>query len=381
MTPRRQQTTPPRVDQPVRVYKFIALSFLLITVALLGVILFMSSKRATIVIETKASPVDVTAVATMSEGEKTRALSGIVTTTVVTVTKEFQPTGTREDPGVATGTVTLHNDSNVAQPLVVTTRLLTPEKVLFRLKEGVVVPARGTIRASVYAAKEGKEGNVTSTLFTIPGLPAARQKEVYATSEMAMRGGVVEVGAVSQTDLERAKKVISEQLAKEGEKQLMAAYAGKDAAFRVVQEVTEGSAEVGTEVASFVLTGKATVLGVFYDKKMMTEWATEMLARRALPDVEVIQPSGEAPVVTIDEFDLQKNEVDVEVFYAGRAMLNPESKQIDKGIFYGKTKDEVRRYVLSLDHVRGVEVKLSPAWILTVPHIADHVSVIVKNVE
>ena len=47
--------------------------------------------------------------------------------------------------------------------------------------------------------------------------------------------------------------------------------------------------------------------------------------------------------------------------------------------FFGKNKDEVRRYVLSLDNVYSVDIKYSPAWMQTVPHVADHVSVVIKN--
>ena len=62
-------------------------------------------------------------------------------------------------------------------------------------------------------------------------------------------------------------------------------------------------------------------------------------------------------------------------------LLNPESKQLDKSMFFGKTKDEVRRYLLKLDHVRSVDIKFSPGWIRTVPYVNEHVEVMVKEVQ
>ncbi len=71
----------------------------------------------------------------------------------------------------------------------------------------------------------------------------------------------------------------------------------------------------------------------------------------------------------------------VNVFGSGLVTLNPESKLLAKTVFFGKSRDEVRRYLLSLDYVNGVEVKFSPAWMLSVPSIAENVSVIIKNIQ
>jgi len=102
---------------------------------------------------------------------------------------------------------------------------------------------------------------------------------------------------------------------------------------------------------------------------------------RAIDDAEIIYPSEEPPAVLLSEYDLDKGTANLDVTYTGVATLNPESKQLQKLMFFGKTKDELRRYLLSLDHVYGVEVNLRPLWTQTVPHVADHINVVVKKVE
>lgn len=381
MTPRRLETNSSYSDQPVRFYKFIALTFLLATIALLGVIVFMSAKRATVTIETKPSPVDVTAVLTVSEGEADSDLGISIDTVTVTGTMEFEPTGTREEVGISTGVVTLHNESSQAQPLVATTRLLSEDNILFRLEESVTVPANGTVDAEVYADEEGSSGDIGPTKFTIPGLSAARQKEVYATSEESMAGGVAQVGVVSQGDIDTAQKTLLEKLRMQGENILKDRNSGKGSAFTLVEFSIRENAPLGEEVSSFALSAEVKVLGVSYEERAMQAFAAEKLVNRALTDTEVVEPSKNLPTVTIDDYDLDKKKVDLSVFYDGVAILNANSKQLDKSIFFGKSKDEVRRYVLSLDHVRGVDVSFSPVWILTVPNIAEHVTVVVKEVE
>lgn len=381
MTPRRQQTMYPASQQPVRFYKFIAVTFLCITILLVAFIVFMSSKRAVITIETKAESIDVQGQVMLSEAQKEGQLVGVVTTTVIATEQTFTPTGTREQEGTATGKVTLYNDSGVSQPLVATTRLLSPEGVLFRMKDRAVVPANGTVDVAVYADKEGKEGDIEPTSFTIPGLSEARQKQVYAKSDEKMSGGMGLVGAVSKEDVEAARKQLLETLESLAQKKMRTTYPDKKSVFSVIQDVSDTDVSEGDEVSSFTLSGRATVLGVFYNENDMAQWAEKILMKRALNDAESVEPGTKEPTIAITDYDLEKGEVTLDAFFAGVARLNPESRQLEKSMFYGKTKDEVRRYVLSLDHVRGVDVKFNPGWMMSVPHIADHVTVIVKSVQ
>jgi predicted nucleic acid-binding Zn-ribbon protein len=379
----RRQETPSSFEPPVRFYKFIAITFLLLTVVLLGVVLFMSSKRATITITAKNSPENITVDVVLGEDNPHHGVEGSVTTTVVTLEKRFSPTGDREEDGTAEGVVTLHNDSDAAQPLVKTTRLLTPDGTLFRLSEGVTVPANGSLpTVAVYADKEGKSGDIGPVeRFTIPGLNESRQKEVYASSDEAMRGGVRTIGVLSQKDVEDAKKELEVLLEEKGTELLAAGKKDTSAIYSVVSFDASTEAEVGEEMSEFILSGTARVAAVSYDANALTEWATMQLAKKAISDAEKLHSASDAPTLTFASYDASNNTATIRVFYDGSYTLNPESRQIEKSMFFGKNRDEVRRYVLSLDHVSGVEVDLQPAWMQTVPHVHDHVTVIVKEVE
>ena len=83
----------------------------------------------------------------------------------------------------------------------------------------------------------------------------------------------------------------------------------------------------------------------------------------------------------MEDYDLEAGKATLKVFYDGLASLHPESADIDKSVFFGKTRDEIRRYVLSLDHVQGVEVDFTPVWMMRVPYTPDHIQVVVKQVE
>ena len=121
------------------------------------------------------------------------------------------------------------------------------------------------------------------------------------------------------------------------------------------------------------------MVAAYYDGEEMQMWAMDKLANRAISDVETVDAGDDLPTVSIEDYTPGSQLVELSVFYSGSATLNPNSSQLEKSIFFGKSKDEVRRYVLSLDHVRGVDVELYPVWILSIPSNEDQVTVKVQS--
>ncbi|MEK7072814.1 MAG: type IV pilus assembly protein PilM [Patescibacteria group bacterium] len=126
--------------------------------------------------------------------------------------KEVPVTGGTEVSELATGTVTLINTSATAQPLVERTRLLSGSGVLFRTRSAVSVPENGRVDAAVVADQPGAAGNVPPGRFTIPGLPAARQAEVYGESAAAMTGGIRRSGQITDADIQQALTLARQEL-------------------------------------------------------------------------------------------------------------------------------------------------------------------------
>jgi len=380
MVSRRKQTSLPS-EQPVRFYKIIALTFLGLTLLLFGAVIFLSSQRAVITIETKATPIDVNRDVAVGESVDNPQLGAVVTTTLISAQEIITPTGDKEEPGIATGMVTLHNDAAGNQALVATTRLLSEGGILFRLKSGVSIPGNGTVQAEVYADKPGSEGNLGPTRFTIPGLNETKQKVIYATSDKPMVGGIKKTGVLSQTDIDTAEKKLAASVEGEVKKQLEGVYAGKEMLVSVISVDKKTTAKVGETVSAATVEGTAKVAVIIYDKTELKNWAEKYIQNRAVGDTQIIRSSNSEPTVTLKEYNSEKNQATLHVFSAGIATVNPESKQLEKAVFFGKTRDEVKRYIMSLEHVSNVNVDFHPFWMQTVPHIHDHVQIIVKEVK
>lgn len=122
--------------------------------------------------------------------------SGDLTFQQITVEKnatmEVASEGTAEAHDSATGSIVIHNAGSAAQPLIKNTRFETPDGLIFRVHESVVVPAGGDFKATVYADEAGEKYNIPATTFTVPGLKGSKSFTlITATSNAPMTGGFV----------------------------------------------------------------------------------------------------------------------------------------------------------------------------------------------
>ncbi|MFA7315122.1 MAG: hypothetical protein WC025_04330 [Candidatus Magasanikbacteria bacterium] len=368
-------------NQPIRFYKFVALTFLIITIVLLGSIIFMSSKRAQITIITKAEPVEINTTVDIDSTQKDQIVPGFVSSTFVELSKSYSPQGNKTEEDFATGEVTLINDSSLPQPLVIKTRLLSSSGILFHLKAGVVVPANGQIQTEVYADQKGESGNIATSTFSIPGLNETKQKLVYAKSDTVMTGGIKTIGVFNQDDLSKAEQSLLADLKKQGSDVLIKANSYKKGLFDVVQYTFEHDGTLGQETSSFNLTGKATVVGVFYDDAKLKKYAQNMLEKHIVDNSEILQYTTEEPTVVLGQYNFQAGTAKLTVTNSGLVDLDPNSRELQKIMFFGKTEDEVRRYVMALNHVNGVEMNFHPAWNREVPHVASRVDITLRQVQ
>ena len=148
-------------------------------------------------------------------GEKTLLVSRIIETDVK-ASDSFDSTGTAATSADrATGSATIVNTTSKSYTFVATTRLLSKDGVLFRMKSASPIPANGSVEVVVAADQPGPEGDIGPSTFTIPGLPPDLQKVITAKSDKPMSGGSGTVKAVAGVDIVAAKNQLTERLKKE----------------------------------------------------------------------------------------------------------------------------------------------------------------------
>lgn len=208
-SPPKQSEMPPMPRRRFAIFVLI----IIVALAVLGIFLWQSFRPATntnlattnanVSLAPDTVPLAFTATFSSDVSKQTGGvLPARALTTTLELSKEGSVTGSKTENAAATGRVTITSTWSFEQPLVATTRLLSKEDVLFRLKDAVTVPANGSVDADVYADVPGPSGEIGPTTFTIPGLNVTKQTLITAKSETKMTGGSRTVGTVTQADVD-----------------------------------------------------------------------------------------------------------------------------------------------------------------------------------
>lgn len=113
------------------------------------------------------------------------------------------------------GTIVVYNNASTeAQRLIENTRFETPDGLVYRIQDAIVIPGKrtvagisqpGSIEVVVYADEAGEKYNIGLSDFTVPGLAGtSRSTTIYARSKTPMSGGFVGRQAVV-SDQEKAR--------------------------------------------------------------------------------------------------------------------------------------------------------------------------------
>ena len=232
--------------------------------------------------------------------------------------KTFLATGEREKEAKASGEVTLINNYyNRNQILVKETRLLSSENILFRLAQKVEIPARGKIKARVYADEEGEKGNIKPTRFSIPGLLPASQEKVYAESNSAMTGGKIKIKIVTAEDIEKAEAQFKEELRPKNLNILKNKLKGKEIFLSelATEEVKSVSSSVKAETEKdkfeIKMKLKSSVL-VFKEADILIKALSEL--KDLLPQGrELIDYQLKEPLYQVDEYNLGAKKAELKI--------------------------------------------------------------------
>jgi hypothetical protein len=373
----------PHVAVRLSIFRKIAFTFVGVTFVLLAFVVYISFTSATVTVTPRSETVSDESVYTLSQDPKgERSAPGYVLETVVDGTKIVAASGQDEKTVDATacGDVSIINKQTKAQPLVVKTRLLTADGVLFRITKGVTVPAGGSITVQACADQLGKTGNIGPATFTIPGLTPELQKKTYAESKTAMTGGTVTTVVLSQADVDKAIDAFVKDLASQGVDKLKALVPTEEAkkgvfmTSNIVKKVTD--AKPGTEQSSYELSLSVHVAAVFYDPMTLSQVAAASLTKVAGDDRELVSIDQSVSTTVLDGIDVAAKRATVKVKVTGVASARDVTSMIDKSKIAGLSTEDAKRYLENLPFVESASIALRPSWSRSIPTLKDHIEIV-----
>ncbi len=401
------------------VYRRIAYTFIGLTVVVILGVLWLTSVRAEVVVRLKRDAVRLDGVVEVAKEPRAGQIPGRVVQGTYMKTREYAVAGESGQPADPTktpapapepppsddvrarGTVKIINNYSREQPLVKTTRLLTPDGKLYRIDETIRVPAGGEVTVPAYADKPGREFVLTQpTKFTIPGLFIDLQTYIYAETagpfEAVPLGtpGTASVAApapaqtvspdarpVSYEDLDRAKKALTDEILNEAMRTLASQVENRESmeVVYVVKVLDESkNANVGQITDSFLYSIKLDVTAVYYSKDDMQALVRSRLRERVPAGREFLPFSGGAVTYALESADPVAEVAAMRVTADANYRLSPTSPLLQKSVIAGKSVEEAKSLLQSIDGVESAEITVKPSWLGSLPALKDRIELTVE---
>ena len=381
---REQVHVMPRAPQQhIAMYRRIATGFLVLTALMIGLVAYVVLTRASVVVLSKQEKQQADFVVDVAAKADAGEVPGLVFDEAGTLEQKFPATSVVKIDAPAEGRVKIGSSLFRAQTLVATTRLLTPDGVLFRIKKTVVVPAGGSVEVDAYADVPGASGNVGNATFTIPGLNPDSQRHFTVVTVSPMDGGLKEVRMVTQTDVDAAAAVLGDKLKESLSKRLHdraeengLIATGEAISYDVTKKLTD--VPVGAEAAEFSLTLGMKAVGVLYDDARFTD-AIRLKLKEKLPHDRTLLSVDAASVTRdLEKTDLVASRANVRVTATGLTVLSPDAPELARDKIIGVSVDAARDYLEGVEGVSSASIKVSPFWTGRMPNVADHITVEVR---
>lgn len=389
--PKKEEKEKPAVKKhpklQINLYKKIAFSFVFLTLALVGIIVYFSFTKVIITVtpsEEKISSsliIDIFDPSKASNANKS-AIPGVIENVGVEQAKIFTSSGKDVVGEETTGKVTILNNNNQVQTLVATTRLLSPDEKLFRIKETVYVPAKSSVEVEVYADVPGEKMAISPTRFTIPGLWAGLQDKIYAESKEPFKHEEKVKKKILQSDIDAGIEDLKKELIKKTEEQIGEKYKSYS---QIKYDIDNNSLEIsmdgkaGEEKEQFSITVKTEVVIIAFNDGPIKNMAKEKLISLMSDGKELSYFNNEGVVYSLNSSNYNQGTATVNVSFDGKISPQNNNQIIDVEKIFGMNREQLNNLLNNDPNIKDYEVKYYPSFMDKVPSFSGRIKVNIKE--
>lgn len=382
----------PKIRKSVSLYRRLAWRFVGLTAILLLIVFYFSFSKLTIIISPKGETINdnialkiqpAGIASSTNENDFREAVVGTVKEETVEDVKTYSATGEQSVGDDITGKVTIINNSPKAQALVATTRILSPDNKLFRIKSAVNVPAGGEIAVDIYTEKPTQDMAISPTNFTIPGLWAGLQDKIYAKSTEAFSYSQKVNKYVKASDIEQADREMSDLLVakvKEEQQSLGISDPGLETIYETLDDTTyETSAKAGDFKDEFTVKAKGKMLVISFTKDQVAKLAGAKLSLLVPDDKDLVDYDSQNITYSFDSYDAPTSIATVKASFGGTMVLKNNTEVIDKKQLVNLNRDQLEKYLKTFPEIDSYELKFFPSFITRAPRLPERIQIEIKG--
>ncbi|MFH1402216.1 MAG: hypothetical protein ABIG87_01150 [Patescibacteria group bacterium] len=291
----------------------------------------------------------------------------------------------------ASGSILVFNDFGTAtQRLIKNTRFETPEGLVYRVQESIIVPGQtkdstgklipGSIEVVVYADQPGEKYNIGLFDFTIPGFKGSAQYDkFYARSKTAMAGGFKGVKKIaSEEDVEKTRAELTQELTQKLTETIKLQIPDNfilydDGIFTESKFMGTGDLEDGVGVKE-----KVSVYAIVFDKKNLSKY----IAEQTVSEYE----GGDIIISNLNELAFEiKNKTQAKPWVEGRFVFSLKGKtdfewlfdaEKLKNDFVGRLKSDTDSILSKYKSIELATVVIKPFWKSSFPRSTGKIEIV-----
>lgn len=376
----------------VNLYRRLVWRFIAFTAVLLLIVFYFSFSKLTIAISPKGETLSdnlllkvqplIATSTEENENDFREEVEGSVVELSLTEEKTFPATGEEFVGEEIAGQVSVINNSAKAQPLVATTRILSPDNKLYRLKEAVNVPAGGEVTVDIYVEKPSEDLAIRPTTFTIPGLWLGLQDKIYAKSTEAFSYRQKVKKYIKASDIDRATKEMSDLLLQKAKANQKTLAGNEEVIYESLGPVSfEISAKAGETKDEFTVKAQATILAIKFSKKEVAKLTAAKLALVVPDDKELVEYSADNIVYSFDNYDTKTGVATIKASFGGTMVLKGDTEIIDRKQLVNLNRAQLEDYLKTFPEIKSYELKFSPSFINHAPRLPERINIEIKGLE
>lgn len=372
----------------IGLYKKISYFFGFLTLALVAAVLYFTFVRVDIMLIPTQERVSNNLIFDVYDQEKNKdlrqgAIGGVVSEVEAAESRKYETSGSEIIGEEVIGKVSIINNYNKSQTLVATTRLLSADNKLFRIKNTITVPAGSAVEAEIYADKAGPDMAIDGAMkWTIPGLWAGMQDKIYGESKEAVKYQQKVKKIIAQSDIDNAVKESRASLLAKAKTEINALYKGYD---QILSNIDESAVEVnidskvGKEAESFNIDMKTKVRVVAFKDEQTIKMAKDKINSTIPEKKELINFEDGKIVYSLNSYNFDQGVATVNATFEGKITLKQDAVIVEKEKIIGLNKEQLNEYLASLPELAGSEVRFFPSFISKVPDLVDRINIEIKR--
>lgn len=308
-----------------------------------------------------------------------RAVKANVNRIELSVSEKFPSTGQKNLGGQVIGKVTIINNYTRNQPLVATTRLLSPDNKLFRLKNTVNVPAGGSLEVEVYADEISPDMAIAPTKFVIPGLWEGIQDKIYAESYQSFLYNQNAIKFVAQSDIDKAINTLNQSLISEAKSRANNSSGSMKSIFNLDSSSINivVSEDLGAETDFF----EVNIKGVVNIISLNEEDVINVIKKR-LEILDFNQDRSEVDPSSLNydllSFNSSKSLAEVKVSFSAKTSSIKDSGAFEKDYLVNLNENQIKAYLNNIPEIDSYELVFKPKIFKRAPMFSNRITVSYK---